>query len=237
MVLLALLVAPLGTATVQAQDAQAAAVRQAAEEVLATRFPERADRMAVRVRRLGGDIDGAGPLQLQFPQRGHTPEGPTQVRVRVQTDGGRWTETGWALLDIAHYDSVLTLRSRLRAGDPVRASHLETAWIETTDLRGEPLRTDDRPSEADDAPLIATRILEEGRVVRQTDVRPPYAVDTGASVELYYARGRIAFRLTCKAREPGFAGDAVRVYCPDTRATYRARLADDGRAARWIETL
>jgi len=236
MLLAVLLVASWGAAAVRAQDAQGA-VRQAAEEELATRFPERADRMAVRVRRLGGTIDEAMPLQLDFPQRGRTPEGPTQVRVRAQTEAGQWTETGWALLDIAHYDSVWTVRSRLRAGDPVRASHLETAWIETTDLRGEPLRADAGPSQGDDAPLIATRILEEGRVVRRTDVRPPYAVDTGASVELHYARGHVAFRLTCKAREPGFAGDAIRLYCPDTRATYRARLADDGHAARWIETL
>jgi hypothetical protein len=42
--------------------------------------------------------------------------------------------------------------------------------------------------------------------------------------------------LRCKAREPGFVGDVIRVYAPDNDTAYRARLVDAGRAT-WIETL
>lgn len=211
-------------------------MRQAAEQELASRYPEGAARMTVRVRRVGGDVDRTAPIQLDFPQRGRTPEGLTQVQVRAQTSAGRWTKTGWALLDVAHFDSVMTVRGRIGAGEPVDASRLETAWMETTDVRGEPLRATAFRSDAAKGSLVATRILSAGRVLRQSDVRPPYTVDTGASIEMHYTRGRLAFRLSCKTREPGFTGDEIRVYCSDTRTSYRVRLTNED-TARWIETL
>lgn len=224
-------------ASAQSSDAVTTAVHDAAERMLASRYPERADRMRVRVRRVGGTIDSIDSLRLDVPHRGRIPEGPMQVRVRTTTDAGRGSTTGWALLEVAHFDSVATVQRRIRPGASVTASDVEMAWMETTDLHGEPLRASAFRSMLDDGTLVATRLANRGRILRRSDVRPPYAADTGTSITMLYTRGRLAVRLTCKAREPGRPGDTIRVYCPGARTTYQARLDDDGRTARWIETL
>lgn len=224
-------------ASAQSSDAVEAAVHDAAEHMLASRFPKQAHRMSVRVRRVGGTVDSVGPLRLDVPNRGRIPEGPMQVRVRTKTSAGRWSTTGWALLEVAHFDSVATVRRRIRPGATVTPSDVEMAWMKITDLRGEPLRASTFRALLDEGALVATRLTDRGRVLRRSDVHPPYAADTGTAIKMLYTRGRLSFRLTCNAREPGRPGDAIRVYCPDTRTTYRARLADDGRTARWIETL
>lgn len=233
------LVGLAATAGARAQEAApgaAQAVRRAAEQVLAERFPESAGRMEVRVRRTGGHIAGGARLQLDFPQHGDGPEGLTQVQVNERTPAGRWQKTGWALLYVARFDSVVTVPAPIRSGEPVTGAKVEVAWLETTRFRGEPLRPADFRALASEEPLVATRMLRAGRALRRGDVRPPYTADTGGAIEMHYTRGPLAFRLTCKAREPGFAHEAIRLYCPGTRATYRARLTEVG-TARWIETL
>ena len=236
--LLLLALACAGTA--RAQEAAAAEVRQAAEQLLAARYPDRAERMQVRVRRTGGSfddrIDGEAALRLDFPGHdGAVPEGLAQVQVQRRV-AGRWQKTGWALLHVAHFDSLVTMRVRVRAGEAVTPEHVGVAWMETTDVHGEPLRAADFRARTAEGRLLTTRLVRAGRVLRRRDVRAPYTVDTGGAVEMHYARGRLAFRLSCKAREPGFADDAIRVYCPGTRTTYRARLTGE-HTAHWVETL
>lgn len=219
-----------------AQNQADVRIRRAAEEALAARLSGPARQTEVRVRRTGGMVDSARPLRLVFPPAEATPEGLTQVQVQTRTDVRGWHKTGWALLYVARFDSVVVARTRLRGDAPMHRSDVQVAWTETTNFRGEPLRASDFRALAAEQPVFAARTLAAGRTLRRSDVRPPYAADTGAAVEMRYARGALVFRLSCKAREPGFAQETIRLYCPNTRTTYRARLTSPG-TAEWIETL
>ncbi len=207
-------------------------IQAAAGEALATRYPDDAHRFRVRIRRLDQGLEAAdATLRIALPAAQDVPRGLTQTPVYV---GGQ--KTGWALLYVAHYDSVAVPQADLRAGDALTPDQVETAWIETTRFRGEPLRAADLRALSAAGPVYASRTLRAGRALRHGDLRPPYAADTGEAVEMTYQRGALTFRLRCKAREPGFAGEAIRLYAPTTDAVYRARLTEAGRA-EWIETL
>lgn len=216
-----------------------AAVRTAAEAVLAARFPADVHRLNVRVTRTSEEVaalPAAAPLRVEFPAEAAAPRGRTQVDVLTGSDADGWRRAGWALLDVAHFDSVVVAARRVAGDEAVPEDALTVAWTETTSFRGTPLRPADlRALEAAGGP-VAARLLRPGRPLRTSDLRPPWAADTGAAVELGYTRGGLALRLSTKAREPGAVGDVIRVYSPDTQATYRARLTAPG-AATWIETL
>ncbi|MDX1532063.1 MAG: flagellar basal body P-ring formation chaperone FlgA [Rhodothermales bacterium] len=222
--LLTLLFAALAPAA--AADPPGLAAR--AEAALADRFPTEAHRLRVRLVRTGGDVPGAD--RLLFPADGALPRGHAQVDV-LDASG---QEAGWALLYVAHYDSVVVARRRLGRGEPVGPADLAVAWTETTRFRGEPLRAADLRALGPD--LFADRPLVADRPLRRGDLRPPFAADTGDPVRMRYRRGPLRLELPCTAREPGYAGEAVRLHCPDTRATYRARLTAPGRAD-WLESL
>lgn len=219
----------------QAQSAKQA-VREAAMQVLSAQYPESAAHLKVRVRRIRGGIDPAEELQLDFASREGRPTGLAQVDLHTRGAGGDWTKTGWALLRVARLDSVVTLQGRVRRGEPISRSNLETAWIETTDLHGEPIRADTAHTRAARGALVATRHLQSGRVLRAQDVRRPYTTDTGSAIRVQYQEGRLIFRLSCTAREPGFVEEVIRVHCPDLNTMYRARVIGEG-TAQWIETL
>jgi len=221
---------------VQAQDGGTVAVRQAAEQVLADRYPKRTDNLGVRVRRVQAPIDSTTNLQLDFSQRGGSADGLAHVRIRTKEASGTWEDVGWALLHVTRYDSVATIQRRLRTGETIAPADVSVAWMDVTDFHGEPLRASEFRSLTTQGSLVANRHIQSGRPLREGDVRPPYAVDIGTSVRMHYRRGRVTFRLSCEAREPGFADEVVRVHCPDTRTTYRARVVTQD-AVRWIETL
>lgn len=226
----------LGVIPLHAQDGIDGAVRRAAEQELASRFPERADRLEVRVRSVRSPLDSAAQLRVDFPEREEPPGGLTQVEVHTRASSGQWEGTGWARLHVARYDSVLTVRNRVRAGEAITFSKVQRAWREVTDFQEEPLQTGELRARLREGPLVASRFVRADRVLRGDDVRPPYAANTGATIEVHHGRGRVTLLLSCTAREPGFVGDVIRVYCPDFRTTYRARVT--GRdTARWIETL
>ena len=233
LLILALALPPCAEA--QSGDGAPRTVRRAAERALAAQYPQSAPRLDVRVRRTGGTI-GDGPLAVDLPQQRGIPEGLTRVRIRTQAEAGQGRTTGRALLYVAHFDSVMTTRHDIRAGETITAADVETAWVETTDFRGRPLRASDFRALTSGGTLVATRLLAAGQTLRESDVRPPYAASTGAPLTVQYRRGRLVFRLSCQAREPGFANDVIRVYCPSTRTTYRARLTGRTTAA-WVETL
>jgi hypothetical protein len=46
----------------------------------------------------------------------------------------------------------------------------------------------------------------------------------------------VTFRLSCTVRETGFLEEVVRVYCPDTRKTYQARVRTE-ETVHWVKTL
>lgn len=211
----------------------ASGVVAAAEAVLAERYPADAHRFEVRVLRTGGTVDETAPLRVDLPDGAEVPQGHTQVDVLARGASG-WEKTGWALLYVAHYDSVVVARRSVRRGDAVTSADLGAAWIETSSFHGEPLRTADLHAFGPD--LFSERPLREGRALRRGDLRPPYAADTGEAVTLLFQRGALTLELPCHAREPGFVGEEIRLFSNATDATYRARLTAPG-VAEWTATL
>lgn len=232
--LLLALVTLLLSAPLPAPDT--AAVQAAAEAALAARFPDDAYRLAVRVVRTGGEADDGGRVRVAFGGPTGLPSGHVQVKVLSGSDDKGWAETGWAVLYVAHYDSVAVARADVRKDDPVAPTDLSIAWIETTRFPGQPLRAADVRALESQGELFAARPLRQGRPLQAGDLRTAYAAVTGDAVLVHYRRGTFELRLSCKAREPGFVGDAIRVYSPDTRTNYRARLTGPG-TAEWMETL
>ena len=218
----------------QHQDEEAQ-IRAVAEALLADRFPEIAPRLEVRVQRTNVTLENPASLQLLFPAEAAVPRGHTQVDVQAQQEAGNWEKVGWALLYVAHFDSVAAMRRRVEPDEAVTDADVTTIWIETTTFHGIPMRATTLQRLQRETPLYASHLLREGQTLHHDDLRPPYAADTGETVEMHYQRGPILLRLPCKAREPGFAGDVIRLYAPTTSATYRARLTGPGQA-EWIET-
>ncbi len=229
---LALLGGLLAAPAAWAQPANADALRQATRAALADAFPDDLDRLRIAVTRASGDAGAVDQPRVSFRSLNRLPRGAAQVQV-YQRAGGQWTRAGWALLHVAHYDSVLVTTRTIGPSDAISRDDVDVVWRETTRFRGTPLSA---AVFQQDAPLRADRHLQSGRMLRENDVRPPYAVDTGQTVTVQYQRGRLRMTLRCKAREPGFVGDVIRVYAPDNDTAYRARLVDAGRAT-WIETL
>ncbi len=217
-------------------EAPEPSVRKAASRALSAQYPESADHLKVRVRRVRGTLDPEAGLRLVFPGGEGRPTGLTQVDLRTRGAEGDWTTAGWALLHVARLDSVATLRTRAPRGAPIAPSDLETAWLETSSLHGEPLRADTAHTRAARGALVATRHLQSGRVLRARDVRRPYAADTGSALRVRYQKGRLVFRLSCTAREPGGVDDVIRVHCSGLNTMYRARITSK-RTAQWVETL
>lgn len=209
-------------------------LQAAAEHALAARFPDATERLQVRVLRTGGDVNTKAPIRIEFPASESLPRGHTQADVLADTQSG-WQKTGWALLYVAHFDSVVVAHRTVRRGEAIRPADLGILWIETTAFHGEPLRATDLHALAADN-LFAERSLREGRALRRGDLRPPFAADTGDTVAMQYRRGPLSFTIPCHARRPGAVGDVVRLYAPSTGTTYRARLTAPGEA-EWIATL
>lgn len=199
------------------------ALAAAAEAALAARFPEAA--VTVEVRRTGGTVPAAPRLEFET-----LPRGAHQVDL-LDADGHR---TGWALLHVAHFDSVLVPVERLVREAPVPASALRAEWTETTRFAGEPLRPADFRALGGEA--VAVRGLAAGRPLRAGDLRGPLAAEPGEPIALTYRRGAITLGMACRAREGGAVGETVRLVCPETGALVRARLTAPA-AADWLETL
>jgi flagella basal body P-ring formation protein FlgA len=206
----------------------AARVQAAAETLLAERFPDWAGRLAPRGVRAPA-LDGAA-IRLDLVAGAEMPEGHTVAEV-LAADGRR---IGQATLYVAHWDSVAVASHALARGDTVTAADFAPAWIETTRLRTPPLRWADARRLADAATV--RRSVGAGDALRASDHQAPPAVETGDPVEVRYRRGDLALTLRGQARERGALGEAVRVYCPDVRTTYRVRLVAPG-VGEWLETL
>lgn len=220
---------PAGDAIAAAEgEPLAARVRAAAADLLADRFPEAAPRLAPRVLRLSADVPAGRPVRLALTDADGVPSGHT--RVDILTDAGR---AGWALLYVAHFDSVVVARREIARGDTLDAGAVEVAWLDVTRFHGDPVR----PADLDRADLpTARRSLRAGTALRQSSLAWPVAVDTGDRVRVRYRRGGLLLALDGAAREPGAVGDAIRVHCRATGATYRVRLTAPGEAD-WLETL
>lgn len=211
-------------------------IAAAAAALLAERFPETAHRLDVRVLRTGADVRAGADVRLVLPAQAALPRGRTQVDVLTRAGGAGWTKAGWALLYVAHFDSVVMARAVLDRDAAVTSEDVSVAWVETTTFRGEPLRAAAFRRLCADGAVFAARRIPEGRPLRHDDLRAPLAVDTGGAVRMRYERGPVRLKIACQARERGRPGEMIRLYCPDTRTTYRARLTGPG-TADWVQTL
>lgn len=203
---------------------------EAAQQALATRYPAEVHALAVRIDRAADAVLDVDAPVVVWPALADVPRG--RVQVRVQDASGR--DAGVAMLFVAHFDSVVVTRETVAAGDEVDASALTAVWRETTRLRGGVLLARDLATMP--ATLFATRHLRADVPLRPGDLRPPYAAEAGAPVDMVYTRGSVAFTLRAEAREAGHVGDTIRLFLSDTRTTYRARLTAPGEAV-WVETL
>lgn len=204
-------------------------IRQAVISALLERGAD-ASKIEVEVLRISGIEEDAEPVSIELTGDA-IPRARAQVRVIHETDAG--TTTGWALLNVIHFDSVAVTSSAVTAGTSLSMSDLMFEWMDVTAFRGRPLLKAD----LDDLPegAIWSRAVAERRPVRLTDVRLPFAAEAGDTILMDYTRSGLRFRLSCRARESGSVGDVIRLYSPETRATYRARLTAPGSAV-WIET-
>jgi len=208
-----------------------AAIEQAAEAVLDAQYPEDSHRLDVRVLRTGGKVAELTAPHIVFKADTALPRGHTQVEIWSSNQ-----KAGWALLYVAHFDSVLVAQTNFRTDDIVDLADLQVDWVETTKFRGEPIRQSDYDELLEAGGVFADRALRQGKALRHGDLRPPYAAETGTSVTLRYERNGMRFKIIGKARKPGFVGDIIKVYVPDTDVTYRVRLTAS-QEAEWIETL
>ena len=229
--LLLLLLTPVA---VFAQDE--ARIQALAEDVLATRYPDDAHRLHVRVKRVEGDWGDEAALRLDFPSEDRLPRGTTQVKLFAGSDEAGWQKAGWALLYVSRYDSVVVARAPLRSGDEVTTADVSVAWMETTTIRGTLLHPAELRALSRAGSLFAARSVGEGRVLRHDTLRPAYAAEIGTTVMMHFARSGLQLNLSCKARQAGHIDDEIRLYSADTGKTYRARLTGLG-VATWIETL
>jgi flagella basal body P-ring formation protein FlgA len=221
-----------------AEDPGHAEIAEAAMDLLAERFPDAAHRLEVRVIRTGGDIRPDNSLRVVWPADAGLPQAHTQVKIEQSepTSGDRWSETGWALLYVAHFDSVALTNRSLKRDEPVTEPDIQFAWLETTRFNGAPLTPRRYAELARQGEVFAHLHLNANRALRSDDLRTAYAVETGGSVTMSYRRASIELELICKARLPGYTGDIVKLFSSASNKTYRARITGPG-TAEWLETL
>lgn len=234
---LSLLVPTTGAAFDEAQDGDDISsedVRIAAVNLFAERFPGLAESLQVRVRRVQSKVDAANEVRVRLSNSDSVPKGHTRVGLLARNGDG-WSDAGWALLYVAHFDSIAIAQNNVSRDEAVTDRDISFAWLETTKFRGEPLRPAHFRILSKDG-LFAERPLRSGESVRAGDIRPAYAADTGQSITMTYQKNGIVLTLTCQAREPGHIGQVIRAYSPDTKATYKVELTGAG-AAVWKSTL
>ena len=205
---------------------------EAVEAILIDRYPHRQTNLHVRIVRTGGTIDLNGPFEILFRE---TREVPRALQ-RVEVQSTEKNETGWALVYIAHYDSVLAINRSVKKDERVSADDLNAVWTETTRFHGEPLTPATVRHLLANGDIFANRFVTADRILKRQDLRNAYAVSTGQSVSMHYQRRGISLSLTCKARSQGFTGDLVKLYSPDTQLMYKAKIIGPG-VTVWVETL
>ena len=232
----AIALAPMDAAAIlQDEDSKSAqAVKTAADEYFAERFPEMASRLSVRVVRVSRSA-GEGDVRVRPTILDGIPRGHTQVKLLAES-GGQITEVGSAMIFVAHFDSVAVALRDIPSGEEVGATDVASAWVEVTAFRGEPLRSTDFRARLSSEGLVARHGKKAGDALRADDVRAPFAAESGEPVSMTFRRGPIFLQLTCKARESGVTGDVIRLHSADVNAIYKARLTGPGKA-EWISTL
>ena len=210
-------------------------ISETAESILANRYASSDTHLEVRVVRTGGEIQDTGPLEVTWSQKPEIPRALLRVDIHSKDNLAK-RHKGWALLYIAHFDSVLVPNRSIKNGELVSKTDLSPIWAETTRFHGTPLTPDKYRRLALRGIVYTNRHLSESRLLKETDLRNAYDVETGQQVILLYKRNGIALELSCKSRNQGFKGDIVKLFSPDTQHMYRARITGP-QTAIWVETL
>lgn len=217
---------------------EAGPIEEAVEALLANRYEQLSVDFEVRLVRTGGEIDPDKPFTVTLPASDEVPRALARIEVRhdAHRSGEKTSGEGWALIYIAHFDSVAMITRPARKDEPIRPGDVRFVWTDITRFRGHPMAPGRFRRLAAHGDVFADRFLSENRLLRADDLRNAYAVTTGQSVRMYYQRRRMVLELQCKARSPGFAGDTIKLFSPDTQRMYRARITGSGQAD-WLETL
>ena len=210
-------------------------ISKTAEADLISRYEASNAAFEVRVVRTGGDITKRGSIELIWPEQIDIPK--ALLRVHVQSrDPLANSYTGWALLYIAHFDSVLVLNHSAKNNDRVSDSDISTIWTETTRFHGTPLTPQHYRQLKASGNVYANRFLSEQRMLKATDLRNAFDVETGQQVIMTYLRNGITLELSCKSRNKGYKGDIIKLFSSDTQQMYKARILGPQKAI-WVETL
>lgn len=78
--------------------------------------------------------------------------------------------------------------------------------------------------------IVSTRNLQEGQIVRTTDLRREYAVQRGDIVEVIYRHDRLTLSMAAVATERAYLGDVVRLKNPSSGRILTARLLQGKKA-------
>ena len=227
-----MLVASLLLPFEKGKDAYSEQLKEAVETILMDRYPHRQDNLHVRVVRTGGVINLDSPFEIFLPETSEVP----RALQRIEVQNTSQHKKGWALIFVAHYDSVLTVTRAIKNDERLAADEIHTIWAETTRFHGEPLTPASLRNLIARGEVFANRYVSADRILKHDDLRNAFDISTGQSVILRYQRRGVALSLTCKARNKGFTGDLVKLYSPDTQLMYRARIIGPG-VATWVETL
>lgn len=193
-----------------------------------------ADSLSLRLDRVDAEVTSS-EVRVEFAGR-ELPRGRAHAQVLQRQTDGSWDVVGNATFYLAHFDSLVVLSERVGRDEVIAEGNAQVVLRESTRLRGEMLTPARYRELLASGGAYSRRLLMPDRPLRIRDVRAPFAAETGSRVRMRYARNGILLDLPCKAREPGFAGETIELYSPDTRTTYLARLEGDGQAT-WVETL
>ena len=210
-------------------------IAKVAESMLSDRYAQSIATLEVRVMRTGGEIEHTGLLELTWPNQPEIPRALLRVEVRSK-DALANESIGWALLYVAHYDSVLVLNRSIKNDERVLDSYLSTVWTETTRFHGAPLTSLYYRQLTASGDVFANRYIKENRVLKESDLRNAFDVETGQQVIMTYIRDGITLELSCKSRNRGYIGDIIKLYSSDTKHMYKARITGP-QTAIWAETL
>lgn len=183
----------------------------------------------IDVVRVTGLVDGEADFTIHWPDE--PPHGTVQLRI-TDDDGAR----GWVMMRIRHLEYAAHATRDIAAGETMTASDISYALVDRAPTRGRLLTRASIDQLLDEGEVVAFRRIRTDRPLRPSDVGHAPIVEVGSSIVMDYQRGGVHFRITSTAREPGSEGEAIRLYSPETRSTYRARITGPG-SAQWIETL
>ena len=205
---------------------------EAVTSLLQNRYPHRQNNLQVRLVRTGGDINLENTFEVLLPATNKIPRALQRIEVRHADQN----KNGWALVYVAHFDSVLAANRPLKNDEQIDIHDLDVLWTETTRFHGEPLKPAMMRKMFARGLVFASRYVAGDKILKERDLRNAFDITTGQSVTMLYQQRGVKLSFTCKSRNQGFIGDLIKLYSPDTQLMYKAKIIRPG-VASWVETL